>query len=103
MAKQSAFIARLQAAQEIREQDVRHHARVYQLDMVTIALGRMGWRESRFKQFDKLLDEVCQEYAEDVLKEVKDDKDLWYFKDSMDRELKSYVGSLFAPYDERYR
>lgn len=103
MAKQSAFIARLQAAQEIREQEVRHHARVYQLDMVTIALGRMGWRESRFKQFDKLLDEVCQEYAEDVLKEVKDDKDLWYFKDSMDRELKQYVGSLFAPYDDRYR
>jgi hypothetical protein len=103
MAKQSAFIARLQAAQEIREQEVRHHARVYQLDMVTIALGRMGWRESRFKQFDKLLDEVSQEYAEDVLKEVKDDKDLWYFKDSMDRELKQYVGSLFSPYDERYK
>lgn len=103
MAKQSAFIARLQAAQEIREQEVRHHARVYQLDMVTLALGRMGWRESRFEKFDKLLDEVCQEYAEDVLKEVKDDKDLWYFKDSMDREIKQYVGSLFAPYDERYK
>lgn len=103
MAKQSAFIARIQKAQEIREQEVRHHARIYQLDMVTLALGRMGWRESRFKQLDKILDEVAQEYAEDILKEVKEDKDLWYFKDSMDREIKSYVGSLFVPYDERYK
>ena len=103
MAKQSAFMARIQKAQEIREQEVRHHARIYQLDMVTLALGRMGWRESRFKQFDKILNEVAQEYAEDILKEVKEDKDLWYFKDSMDREIKSYVGSLFVPYDERYK
>ncbi len=103
MSKQSAFMARIQAAQEIREQDVRFHARVFQMDLVTLALGRMGFREAKFRELDKQLSEVAAEYCKDILDDSKIDKDLWYSKETLDREIKQYVGGLFLPYDERYK
>ena len=103
MAKQSAFMARIQKAQEIREEQARHFARIFELDMVTLALGRMGFREAKFKEFDKVLAEVANEYGRDILEDSKEDAELWYSKSVMDREIKQYVGSLFVPYDERYK
>ena len=93
----------LQLQQKKRDAEVRHHARVFTLDMVTIALGRMGFREKKFEEFRSVLDEVSEEYAVDILKDAKEDEDLWYSKDTMDRELAQYVGKFFVPYDERYR
>lgn len=103
MAKQSTFMARIQKAQEIREEQARRVARIFELDMVTLALGRMGFREAKFKEFDKVLAEVVNEYGRDILEDSKEDAELWYSKDVMDREIKQYVGSLFVPYDERYK
>lgn len=103
MAKRNSFVDRL--ARE-READIavnRRMARTYMLDMVTIALGRMGFRESRFRKFDEILDEACKDYGEMILEDVKVDKDLWYSKDKLDEELKRYVGGLFVPYDDRYK
>lgn len=71
--------------------------------MVTLALGRMGWRESKFREFDKVLTKVAEEYSKEILEDSKQDVDLWYSKDTMDRELAQYVGSMFVPYEERYR
>lgn len=93
----------MQAAQDRRDEDVRHHARIFQMDMVTIALGRMGFRESRFKEFNRILDEVAIEYSKDILADAETDKELWYTKDSLDREIRQYVGSMFVPYEERYK
>lgn len=102
MAKKSGFVMALQAERERRDADVRHHARVFQLDMVTLALGRMGWREARFRELDKVLAEVSEEFCKEVLEDAAFDKDIWYAKDTLDRELKQYVGKMFVPYDERY-
>lgn len=101
--KKSGYLARLQAVQQLRDEEVRKHARIFQMDMVTLALGRMGWRESRFREFDKKLAEVALEYATDIVEDSKVDKELWYSKDTLDREIKQYVGSMFVPYDERYK
>jgi hypothetical protein len=87
----------------IREAEVRHHARVFMMDMVTLALGRMGKREAFFKEFDKVLAEVSEEYSAEILEDAKADQELWYSKDVLDRELAQYVGSRFVPYDERYK
>lgn len=103
MSKQSGFMKALQLERDRRDAEVRHHARVFTLDMVTLALGRMGWRESKLSEFDKVLAEVGKEYAKDILDDAKDDKDIWYSKEQLDRELKQYVGKRFVPYDERYR
>lgn len=103
MSKQSGLAKRLQAMQERRDQDVRHHARLFQMDLVTLALGRMGWRESKFREFNRVLDEVAIEYSKDILEDAKQDADMWYSKHTLDRELAQYVGSLFVPYEQRYK
>lgn len=102
MAKQSAFMAKIQKAQALKERQAQRVARTYQLDMVTLALGRMGWREKKFREFDEVLAKVAEEYGRDIIADSKEDAELWYTKDILDRELKQYVGGLFVPYDERY-
>lgn len=103
MAKNSGMMKLVDKLVKQEEQEIRHHARVFQMDMVTIALGRMGWGEKRFSDLDKMLTEVAKEYSEEIVADSKDDKDIWYAKDKLDREIKQYVGKLFVPYDERYR
>ncbi len=103
MAKNSGFLARQQAYMERREQEVRHHARVFQMDMVTVALGRMGFREKRFDELDRVLTEVAEEYSHEIIEDAKNDKDIWYAKEILDREIRQYVGKRFVPYDERYK
>lgn len=92
----------LQQQRARRDEEVRHHSRVFMMDIVTIALGRLGWGEKRFEKFDKMLTEVSEEYAKLILQDTGDDKDLVYTKACLDRELKRYVGERFVPYDERY-
>lgn len=80
----------------------RHFSRVFQLDMVTLALGRMGFREKRFRDFDKMLSEVQGEFVDGVHEDLKDDPDVWYSKGKLDQELQQYTGKLFVPFDKRY-
>lgn len=101
--KRSPYAMALQLQREKRDEDVRHHARLFQMDMVTIALGRIGWRESKFREFDRVLDQVAIEYSKEIIADSEADQDLWYTKDTLDREIKQYVGSMFVPYDERYK
>lgn len=82
--------------------NIVHFARVYTLDDVTLALGRMGFREAEFRELDKQLSAVSKEYARETLVDARCDKDMWYSRECKDRELKEYTGSLFAPWDERY-
>lgn len=102
MAKQSAYLARIQRAQAYRDEEVRHSTRVFQMDLVTLALGRMGKREAFFREFDRVLGEVASEYSREILEDAENDKELWYSKDVMDRELKQYTGAFFVPYEKRY-
>lgn len=62
----------------------------------------MGRREAFFRDFDKVLDEVCTEYGKLILEDADVDNELVYSKACLDRELKSYVGKLFVDYDMRY-
>ena len=103
MGKQSGFLRQLQEEQKRREAEVRRHSQTYMLDMVTLALGRMGFGEKRLREFDQKLTEASKEFAELILSDVKDDPSIEYTKAVLDRELKQYVGSMFVPYDERYR
>lgn len=100
--KRSGLMARQQAAIDREVRYARKQTRVYTLDMVTVALGRLGWGEKRLKQFDEMLTEVSKDYADLILSDAKEDAELVYAKATLDRELQQYVGSLFIPYDERY-
>ena len=101
--KKSGMLARQQAYIQAREAEVRHRTQVYTLDMVTAALGRMGFGEKRLRTFDEKLTEVFKDYAELILEDVKSDKEIVYAKACLDRELQQYTGSLFRPYEERYQ
>lgn len=83
--------------------EVDHFARVDQLDRVTLALGRMGFREAKFRELNRTLSEVEAEYNADFKADMKDDKHMVYSLSLLDRELKQYVGKLFAPWAERHR
>ena len=96
MAKRNKLAAVLQADRARRDELVRHQSRV------TLALGRLGWGEKRFAQFDRMLTEVSDEYAKLIIEDSGDDEELVYAKACLDRELQRYVGKRFVPYDERY-
>lgn len=85
------------------DDEIRHFTRVFTLDHVTIALGRMGFRETKFKEFDKVLTEVFGEYMKDYSDDLKDDKEMVYSRELLDRELKQYTGKFFVPAEERYK
>ena len=85
------------------DEEIRHFTRVFTLDHVTVALGRMGFRESKFREFDKVLTEVFQEYMTDYSADLKDDKKMEYSRACLDRELKQYTGKFFVPEEERYK
>ncbi len=85
------------------DEEIRHFTRVFTLDHVTVALGRMGFRESKFKEFDRVLTEVFQEYMTDYADDLKDDKSMEYSRACLDRELKQYTGKFFVPEEERYK
>ena len=95
----SVTVNRLVAA---KEEEIRHHCRQFMLDLVTIALGRMGYCEKRLADFEKALSKVAEEYGTIILDDVKDDADLDYSKSKLDEELRQYCGDKFCCYEERY-
>ena len=100
--KKSGLMQRIDKQIDRRVEEARRHSRIFMLDMVTIALGRMGFRETKFREFDKVLNEVCDEYSKLILDDSTADFELVYSKAYLDRELKQYTGKLFTDYDTRY-
>lgn len=82
---------------------VSRSGRIDTLELLADALGRMGFRESKFAEFERVFSEVYQEYMESFADDLKDDKEMVYSRAVLDRELKQYTGKLFAPAEERYR
>lgn len=87
---------------ELYNEELRRFSRIFMLDHVSVALGRMGWRESKFKEFDRVLTEVMDEYMADYKSDLKYDKSMEYSRACLDRELKQYTGKMFVPEKERY-
>lgn len=85
------------------ETAIRDHTRMWTIDLVTIALGRMGFRETRMAKFRETLTEVLNEFALATLNDYKDDKEMWYSQELVERELREYCGKLYATKEERYR
>lgn len=82
---------------------IRHHSRVWMSDMMTVALGRMGFRESRFRKLNDTLSEVVKDYCDKFKEDFRDDTDMVYSRELLERELRSYTGSFYTPENERYR
>lgn len=83
--------------------EVLMFGRQFAMDDACVALGRMGFTEEQFGEFQQVYSDVATENAEEVIEDAKDDKDLWYSKDRKERELKEYCGKHYVPREERYR
>lgn len=104
MGKQSGLMARFQQELAMRGAEERHFGRTFQMDMVTLALGRMGFRAKKFDELDRMLTQVTTEYCRDILEDSKSDREIVYSKDVLDREIRQYVGEArFIPYEERHK
>lgn len=102
-AHRADYIALKQLERDLQDREMRLHTMQYTLDMVMVALGRLGYGAKRLNEIAKMIDEVSREYAEDVVKDAETDNELVYSRTSLDRELKQYVGENFIPYQERYK
>ena len=105
MAKNKGIYRIFRTKEELKHHDeeIRHFTRVFTLDHVTVALVRMGFRESKFREFDRVLTGVVKEYMADYSTDLKDDKSMEYSRACLDRELKQYTGKFFVPEEERYK
>ena len=103
MAKGLYRVFRTKQELEFHNENIRHFARVWQLDQVTLALGRMGFREAKFREFDKVLAAVEKEYINLHADDFKDDKEMVYSRELLERELRQYTGKMYASEQERYK
>ena len=87
---------------ERQRYSIQENARLITMDMVTIALGRIGMRETKFKKFRDALNETWLDYGELISDVKRDDPDLWEAKAKIDRELQLYVGKEFVPWEQRH-
>lgn len=98
----ATYMDKLALKASLHDQEQRYFGRVFMCDMWTILLGRMGYREKRFEKIDEDLTAICNEYSTDILNDAKGDRDIWYLKGALDREIKGYVGKKYVPWEERY-
>lgn len=89
-------VFRTKAEMQAHDEDIRHFSRVWMMDHVTVALGRMGFREAKFREFDKVLNEVVKEYMQDYSEDLKADKSMEYSRACLDREMQQYTGSMLC-------
>ena len=98
MAKSSGFIQRLSAAQYARDTLVRDHMRTLVLDIVTIALGKLGLSKEQVGRFRNLYIETEEEFIDEIRQDFYGNKD-----EHIDRAIREYVPEdMFLPFDQRY-
>lgn len=82
---------------------LREQERHIVMDFVTIALGRMGFRCTKFQEFRETLAQVYRDYADLIMEVKQDDPKLLEVFANIDREILLYCGQeLFEPYEQRH-
>lgn len=113
MPKPNAFLLKMQRENEekllalrleyeAKFREERHCARVFQMDMVTIALGRLGYGEKRLSKLDEMLLQVAKDMDASAKEEMEYDPELWVTCANHEEELKKYAGKLYKEPKERY-
>ncbi len=103
MGKKNDYLDRIKQRIEIEKSKTRDHMMQHTVDMCTIALGRLGWREKRLQRFIDEYNKAVDDYYNLTREDLKDgDKDIVYTIESMERELKKYCGTKYAPRSLRY-
>ena len=104
MAKQSAYMRRVQAQHEQMMLVQRSFTIIQCRDMAAIALHEaFGFGPERLAKFLETYDAVLNEYADMAVSDSEDDPEIDYTKGKVDAHLKRILGDGFVPWEERYR
>ena len=103
MAKQSGYLQKLAAQQAVRDEKTRRFTLQQCKDMMLLAAHEaFGLGEERLKRLSDAYDATFMQYAEMVLSDAAEDKQIWYSKGKVDQELRRVCGKYFVPWEERY-
>ena len=99
----NAYLAKLQARKEYESRYRWFVSQRFLEDCMTIAVNRVFHRKGAI--IVELLQEFREIYADFAViltEDGKDDEEMWYTKEKMDRELRDILGDNFIPWDRRY-
>lgn len=101
--KKSGYLQRQQAAINKQNKETRLFTIQQCKDIALIACNEaFGFGPDRLKQFSDAFERVFLDYADLVIQDSKEDKEIWYSKAKMDERLKEICGEYFTPWEERY-
>ena len=103
MPKQNAMAKIVDQLVQRKMKSIQWQGEQMMADFATIALGRMGFSETRLKRFVELLETVHDEYAELLNDDVKNDPDeMIYSRHKIEEELEHYCKGSYVPFEKRY-
>lgn len=104
MAKQSGYLARMQAK---KAADISFHRKFtmqWCADAAILAANEVFHRRGKaLAEFHNAFIRYAHEIAEMTLEDAQADKSLEYTKYKVDEQLKELLGDDFLPWEERYR
>lgn len=107
MHKPNTYTLLLQAQKALKDAQAHiRYARAFSMqqtkDLTALALNRaFGFGPKRQAAFRAAFSEVAREYADMCLEDAKDDRQIAYTREKLDRALMQVCGEVL-PYEERY-
>lgn len=101
--KTNPFLAKIQAQHEMELAFQRRFTIQQCADMMLIAANaEFGFGADRLNRLEEVFFSVFTEYADMAIEDGKDDPDIVYTRDKLDRKLQQIMGKHFRPWEERY-
>lgn len=103
MAKQSAYLKRLQEQKEREQRRSNVHALQMGMDVAVLPLNRaFGFGPERLNRFREMYQTVWDEYSDLISVNAKDDPSCEYAYAKMDKALMEICGEYYTPRELRY-
>ena len=97
------MLAKIQARHEMELAFQRRFTIQQCADMLLIAANdEFGFGADRLNRLEEVFFSVFTEYADMAIEDGKDDPDIVYTRDKLDRKLQQIMGPHFRPWEERY-
>ena len=103
MPKPNAYLLQLQAQKAAELSLQRKFTTQWCADAAILAANEVFHRSGeKLVEFHNVFIRIAHEIAEMTLADAKDDKELAYTKEKIDRQLEKLLGDDFLPWEERY-
>lgn len=102
MPKPSAFVRQMQAAHAAQMRNMRLFTIQQCEDIMCIAAANVGSDPEAVERLLREYRAVFHDYAEEVVDESREDKEIWVSKDHLERALREARGEYYEPMEARY-